>query len=196
MNFPRVWATTRRILSQLRHDPRTIALMILSPCLLMTLLKYVYGNQPQVFQHVAGSLLGIFPMMVMFLITSVGTLRERTSGTLERLLILPVTKLELIFGYAIAFGIAALIQATIVSSIALGPLGLRIAGSQLMLIIVAIVDALLGMSIGIFVSSFAKTEFQAVQFLPTATQWNIGSSRKHDVSASHNLKFLATHLCG
>ena len=158
MNFPRVWATTRRILSQLRHDPRTIALM--------TLLKYVYGNQPQVFQHVAGSLLGIFPMMVMFLITSVGTLRERTSGTLERLLILPVTKLELIFGYAIAFGIAALIQATIVSSIALGPLGLRIAGSQLMLIIVAIVDALLGMSIGIFVSSFAKTEFQAVQFLP------------------------------
>lgn len=132
----------------------------------MTILKYVYQNQPQVFQHVAGSLLGIFPMLVMFLITSVGTLRERTSGTLERLLILPITKLEFILGYATAFGIAALIQAVVVSSVALGPLGLTIAGSQIKLIVVAIVDALLGMSIGIFVSSFAKTEFQAVQFLP------------------------------
>jgi ABC-2 type transport system permease protein len=166
MNPKRIWATARRILSQLRHDPRTIALMILAPCLLMTILKYVYQNQMPVFQHVAGSLLGVFPMLVMFLITSVATLRERTSGTLERLLILPITKLEFILGYASAFGIAALVQAVVVSSVALGPLGLKIAGSQLMLIVVAIVDALLGMSIGIFVSSFAKTEFQAVQFLP------------------------------
>jgi ABC-2 type transport system permease protein len=166
MNPMRIWATARRILSQLRHDPRTIALMILAPCLLMTILKYVYQNQPLVFQHVAGSLLGVFPMLVMFLITSVATLRERTSGTLERLLILPITKLEFILGYASAFGIAALVQAVVVSSVALGLLGLTIAGSQLMLIFVAIVDALLGMSIGIFVSSFAKTEFQAVQFLP------------------------------
>lgn len=140
--------------------------MILAPCLLMTILKYVYQNQGQVFQHVAGSLLGVFPMLVMFLITSVGTLRERSSGTLERLLILPITKLEFILGYATAFGIAAFIQAVVVSSVALGPLGLKISGSQLMLIVVAIIDALLGMAIGIFVSSFAKTEFQAVQFLP------------------------------
>jgi ABC-2 type transport system permease protein len=166
MNPVRIWAVARRILSQLRHDPRTIALMILAPCLLMTILKYVYQNQSQVFQHVAGSLLGVFPMLVMFLITSVATLRERTSGTLERLLILPITKLEFILGYASAFGIAALVQAVVVSTVALGPLGLKIAGSQLMLIVVAIIDALLGMSIGIFVSSFAKTEFQAVQFLP------------------------------
>ncbi len=166
MSIGRIWGTARRILSQLRHDPRTIALMILAPCLLMTILKYVYQSQPQVFQHVAGALLGIFPMLVMFLITSVGTLRERSSGTLERVLILPITKLELILGYAMAFGIAALIQAVVVSSVALGPLGLKIAGSQIMMIIVAIIDALLGMSIGIFVSSFAKTEFQAVQFLP------------------------------
>lgn len=166
MSAVRIWATAHRILSQLRHDTRTVALMILAPCLLMTILKYVYQGQPQVFQHVAGSLLGIFPMLIMFLITSVGTLRERTSGTLERLLILPITKFEFILGYALAFGIAALVQATVVSSVALVPLGLKIAGSQLMLILVAIVDALLGMSIGIFVSSFAKTEFQAVQFLP------------------------------
>ena len=166
MSTRRIWATARRILSQLCHDPRTIALMILAPCLLMTILKYVYQSQPEVFQHVAAALLGIFPMLVMFLITSVGTLRERSSGTLERLLILPITKLEFILGYAMAFGIAALVQAVVVSSVALGPLGLKIGGSQILLILVAIIDALLGMSIGIFVSSFAKTEFQAVQFLP------------------------------
>lgn len=166
MSIKRIWSTARRILSQLRHDPRTIALMILAPCLLMTILKYVYQDQPQVFQQVAGSLLGVFPMLVMFLITSVATLRERTSGTLERLLILPISRLEFILGYAKAFGIAALIQAVIVSTVALGPLGLKIAGSQAMLIVVAILDALLGMAIGLFVSSFAKTEFQAVQFLP------------------------------
>ena len=166
MSIGRIWATARRILSQLRHDPRTIALIILAPCLLMTILKYVYQDQPQVFQKVAGSLLGVFPMLVMFLITSVATLRERTSGTLERVLILPITRLEFILGYAKAFGIAALIQAVVVSTVALGPLGLKINGSQIMLIIVAILDALLGMAIGLFLSSFAKTEFQAVQFLP------------------------------
>lgn len=166
MSIKRIWATAHRILSQLRHDPRTIALMVLAPCLLMTILKYVYQDQPRVFQQVASSLLGIFPMLVMFLITSVATLRERTSGTLERLLILPISRLEFILGYAKAFGIAALIQAVVVSTVAIGPLGLRIAGSQAMLIIIAILDALLGMAIGLFVSSFAKTEFQAVQFLP------------------------------
>ncbi|MBI3430092.1 MAG: ABC transporter permease [Actinobacteria bacterium] len=166
MSIRRIWATAQRILSQLRHDPRTIALMILAPCLLMTILKYVYQDQPQVFQRVAGSLLGVFPMLVMFLITSVATLRERTSGTLERLLILPISRLEFILGYAMAFGIAAFIQAVVVSTVALGPLGLRINGSQIMLILIAILDALLGMAIGLFISSFAKTEFQAVQFLP------------------------------
>ena len=167
MSIRRLWAVSHRILSQLRHDPRTIALMILAPILLMTILKYVYIDQPQVFQKVAAALLGVFPMLIMFLITSVATLRERTSGTLEKLLILPITKLEFILGYAKAFGIAALIQATIVTTIAIGPLGLKIAGAQYMLIVVATLDALLGLSMGLFVSSLAKTEFQAVQFMPT-----------------------------
>jgi ABC-2 type transport system permease protein len=132
----------------------------------MTILKYVYQAQPQTFQHAAAALLGIFPMLVMFLITSVATLRERSSGTLERLLILPITKLEFILGYALAFGIAAFVQSIVVSSVAIGPLGLKVAGSQFMMITVAVLDALLGLAIGLFISSFAKTEFQAVQFLP------------------------------
>ena len=166
MNVKRIFATTQRILSQLRHDPRTLALMVVAPCLLMTILKYVYQGQPQTFQHAAAAMLGIFPMLVMFLITSVATLRERTSGTLDRLLILPITKLEFILGYAFAFALAAFIQSIVVSSVAIGPLGLKVAGSQLSMIFVAVLDALLGLAIGLFVSSFAKTEFQAVQFLP------------------------------
>ena len=157
---------TRRVLQQLKHDPRTMALLVLSPSLLMTILKYVYYSQPQVFQHVAGSMLGVFPMLVMFLITSVATLRERTSGTLERLMISPLTKMEFILGYAIAFGVASLIQATLVSTYAIWVLGLKITGSQSALIFVAILDALIGLSIGLAVSTFAKTEFQAIQFMP------------------------------
>ena len=166
MNPRRISASAKRVLLQLKHDPRSIALIIAAPCLLMTILKYVYWSQPQVFQQVAGSLLGVFPMLVMFLITSVATLRERTSGTLERILISPITKFEFIIGYAIAFGIASALQGIIVSSYAIGPLGLKIEGSQGALISIAILDALLGLALGLFVSSFAKTEFQAIQFLP------------------------------
>ena len=166
MNPMRTMASAKRVLLQLKHDPRSMALIIVAPCLLMTILKFVYWSQPQVFQNVAGSLLGVFPMLVMFLITSVATLRERTSGTLERVLISPVSKFEFIFGYALAFGIASAIQAIIVSTYAIGPLGLSVVGSQGGLIFIAILDALLGLALGLFVSSFAKTEFQAIQFLP------------------------------
>jgi ABC-2 type transport system permease protein len=166
MNLKRTIASAKRVLLQLKHDPRSMALIIVAPCLLMTVLKFVYWSQPQVFQHFAGSLLGVFPMLVMFLITSVATLRERTSGTLERILISPVTKFEFIIGYAVAFGIASALQAIIVSTYAIGPLGLKVIGSQSGLIFVAILDALLGLALGLFVSSFAKTEFQAIQFLP------------------------------
>ena len=157
---------TKRVLLQLKHDPRTVALIFISPALLMTILKYVYYSNPQVFQNVAGAMLGVFPMLVMFLITSVATLRERTSGTLERLMISPLSKVEFIGGYAIAFGLASLLQATAVSSYAIWVLGLKIAGSQIALIYVAIMDALIGLAIGLAVSTFAHTEFQAIQFMP------------------------------
>jgi len=106
MNMKRLIAMTKRVLLQLGHDPRTVALMFLSPPFLLTILKYVYWSNPALFQQVAGSMLGVFPMLVMFLITSVATLRERTSGTLERLMISPLAKVEFIGGYAIAFGLA------------------------------------------------------------------------------------------
>lgn len=162
----RMLATTLRVLQQLRHDPRTVALMLLVPVLLLSLLKWMFTDNPMVFNRVGPGLLGLFPLVVMFLITSITVLRERNAGTLERLLITPMRKPEFVFGYAIAFGIAAAIQAIIASALTLGPLGLELTGSQGLLVVVAVLNALVGMSLGLFFSAFARTEFQAIQFLP------------------------------
>jgi len=165
MNVMLSLATSRRIFQQLRRDRRTIAMMILLPALLVILMRFVLNSQ-QAFDHSAPSLLVIFPFIVMFLITSVATLRERTTGTLERLMTMPLGKLDLLLGYALAFGLFAVIQVTVVAVLSLTWLGLSIAGSLVLLLVVAVLDALLGMALGLFVSAFARTEFQAVQFMP------------------------------
>lgn len=158
-------ATARRILAQLRHDRRTIAMLIGVPSILMILLRYVF-DRPAAFDSIGPMLLGIFPLVVMFVITSVGTLRERTSGTLERLMTMPLAKLDLLLGYGIAFGLAALVQVAVVLTISLTWLGLKVDGPVWGLVLVAVLDALLGVALGLFASAFARTEFQAVQFLP------------------------------
>ena len=165
MTARRTTATAHRVIGQLRHDRRTVALMLVVPCVLVGLLAWIYADTP-VFDHIGAPLLGIFPFVVMFLVTSVATLRERTSGTLERLLSMPMAKLDLLLGYALAFGAMATVQAVLVSSLSLTVYGLDIAGPTWMLITVAVVDAVLGMALGLFVSAFATTEFQAVQFMP------------------------------
>ena len=158
-------ATARRVLTQLRHDPRTVALMLVVPCVLVGLLAWVYAGTPT-FDSVGAPLLGVFPFVVMFLVTSVATLRERSSGTLERLLTMPLGKLDLLLGYSLAFGAVALVQALLVSTLSLTVFGLDIAGPAWLLVVVALVDALLGMALGLLVSAFAASEFQAVQFMP------------------------------
>ncbi|MFI8963651.1 ABC transporter permease [Streptomyces sp. NPDC053493] len=166
MNPARTLATAARVLRQLRHDPRSIALMLLVPCLMLVLLRYVFDGNPQVFDNIGASLLGIFPLITMFLVTSIATLRERTSGTLERLLAMPLGKSDLIAGYALAFGLLAVVQSALATGIALWFLGLDVIGSPWPLLLVALLDALLGTALGLFVSAFAASEFQAVQFMP------------------------------
>jgi ABC-2 type transport system permease protein len=160
------FATAARVLTQLRRDPRTIALLLVVPVALVVLLRYVFDDQPQVFQHIGGPLVGIFPFITMFIVTSVTMLRERTTGTLERLMTMPLAKLDLLVGYGLAFGAVALVQSTLVSAVALGPLDLHVAGAAWAVVALAVLNALLGMALGLFVSAFATTEFQAVQFMP------------------------------
>ncbi|MFN8122549.1 MAG: ABC transporter permease [Thermoleophilia bacterium] len=157
--------TAGRVLRQVRHDPRTLALLVVVPCVLMGLLAWIYADT-RVFDTVGAPLLGLFPFLVMFLVTSITTLRERQSGTLERLLSLPLGKADLVGGYAVAFGALAAVQALVAGAFALYVVGLDVAGPAWLLLVVAVVDAVLGTALGLFLSAFAATEFQAVQFLP------------------------------
>jgi len=166
MTARRTFATARRVLEQLQHDPRTIGLIIVVPTALMALLAWILPAPD--FRKYGPPLLGIFPMLVMFLVTSVATLRERTSGTLERLLSMPMGKGDFVFGYAVAFSILAVIQALVVAGVAFLLLGLDVRGSAWLVVLVAVVDGLTGTALGLFVSAFAQTEFQAVQFMPVA----------------------------
>jgi len=159
-------ATALRVLTQLRRDPRTLALIVGVPCFLEFLLEEIFSARPQIFQHVGAPLLGLFPFVSMFVVTSVTMLRERTSGTLERLMSMPISKLDLLGGYAAAFALVAAVQATVVSLLAFGALGLHVAGPRPGVVGLAIANATLGMALGLFVSAFATTEFQAVQFMP------------------------------
>lgn len=159
-------ATARRVLSQLSHDRRSLALIFFVPPILLSLLAWLYIDNDNIFNFVGVSLLGVFPLVIMFLITSIATLRERTSGTLERVLSMPIGRVDFVAGYAIAFGVLAIIQAVIASFVALYLLGLDITGPTWFLIAVALADALLGMALGLMVSAFAHNEFQAVQFMP------------------------------
>jgi len=154
------------VLEQLRRDHRTLALVLVVPPALLVLLRYVLDGTPGAFQRIAVPLVGLFPLIVMFLVTSIAMLRERTGGTLERLMSLPLSKLDLLSGYGLAFALLATIQATITSLVAFGPLGVDTVGSPLLVVGLAVSNALLGVGLGLFLSAFATSEFQAVQFMP------------------------------
>jgi len=159
-------AVTVRVLRQLRHDHRTVALLLIVPCLLMTLLWWIFIDNEQIFDRIGGPLLVVFPFVIMFLITSVTTLAERTSGTLERLLSMPMGKVDFLAGYALAFAVVAVVQSALTTSLAVWVLDLDIAGSVLSMMVIAVLNSVLGTALGLFVSAFTQTDFHAVQFMP------------------------------
>ena len=161
----RALATTARVLGQIRHDPRTIGLLLVVPSLLIGLMAWLFADT-EIFQQIGPAVLGLFPFIIMFLVTSITTLRERRSGTLERLLTMPISKLSFILGYALAFGLLAIVQAVIAVTFAVWVCGLEIEGSVWLLLAVALADGLLGTTLGLFASAFARTEFQVIQFMP------------------------------
>ncbi|GAB2451216.1 ABC transporter permease [Xylanimonas ulmi] len=157
-------ATASRVLGQLRHDHRTVALILLLPCLIVGLVAWMFDGTP-VLDQFGPVLVGFFPLFVMFLVTSVATQRERSSGTLERLMTTPLRKGDLVAGYALAFGGLAVVQAFVVVGFALG-VGMDVAGSLGLVVLVALLDAVLGCTLGLAASAAARTEFQAVQMMP------------------------------
>lgn len=158
-------STAGRILKQLHHDKRTVALLVVLPSLLLTNVWAMFNGDHGSFDRVGLALLGLFPFITMFLVTSVSMLRERTSGTLERFLTMPPSKTDLLFGYGLAFSVAAIVQASVATAVATGPLGLN-TGTPWLAAVVAVASAVLGVALGLLCSAFAQSEFQAVQFMP------------------------------
>jgi len=148
----RALAVAARVLAQLRRDPRTIVLIVAVPALLETLLKELFAGRSEIFQHVGAPLLGLFPFVTMFLVTSITMLRERTTGTLERLMASPLRKLDLLAGYGLAFGCVAAVQAGVVSALTFGALGLDVAGPKPVVAALAVAHAVLGTALGLFVA--------------------------------------------
>ncbi len=172
MNVMMMLATTRRVLDQLRRDHRSVALILVIPALLLTAVYFLYENEtlppgvPRTFDRVGLMMLAIFPFVVMFLVTSITMLRERTSGTLERLLTTPIHKADLLFGYGLAFSIMATLQSLVATAVAYWIFDLDIQGSPGLVVLIAVINAVLGVALGLLCSAFARTEFQAVQFMP------------------------------
>jgi ABC-2 type transport system permease protein len=160
------FATSARVLGQLRRDRRTLAMVFLVAPALLALFKFIFDNQAHTFERIGAPMIGLFPLIMMFLITSIAMLRERSSGTLERLMSLPLAKLDLLLGYALAFALLAAIQGGITGAVGFWALDVQVDGPAWAVVLLAIANALLGMSLGLFLSAFARTEFQAVQFLP------------------------------
>ena len=159
-------ATALRVLTQIRRDPRTIALLMAVPPVLLTLLYFLFDDQEATFQRLGAPLCGMFPFIIMFLVTSIAMLRERTTGTLERLMTLPLGKADILAGYGLAFGALAAVQAVVVCTVGFIVLGLDSPHGAWLVGVLAILNAVLGMALGLFASAFARTEFQAVQFMP------------------------------
>lgn len=147
-------------------------MILLVPVLAITLMYFMFDKVPQRpgtpsgFNTACLVLLGIFPLLVMFVITAITMQRERASGTLERILTTPLRRLDLLAGYGTAFSIAAAAQATLACVVAFWFLGFDTAGSPAWVFVIAIVNAILGVGLGLLCSAFARTEFQAVQFIP------------------------------
>jgi ABC transporter DrrB family efflux protein len=164
--FKGTFATMVRALQQLRHDPRTVMLLLFVPTVLLVLLRYVFDEEDIIFNAVGPSLIALFPFTTMFLVTSIATQRERADGTMERLMVSPLSKGGYLLGYALAFSIMATVQAAIVTAVSFSWLGLTLVGPEWLLFVMTMLVAVLGVSLGLVASSLAKTEFQAVQFMP------------------------------
>ncbi|MBI5337631.1 MAG: ABC transporter permease [Mycolicibacterium rufum] len=165
-------ATTVRILRQLAADHRSVAMILFVPSLIIALMYFMFDDiptrpgVPSPFDNACLVMLGVFPLIVMFLITSITMQRERVSGTLERILTTPLRRLDLLAAYGTAFSLAAAAQASLACVVSFWLLGLDTAGNPAWVFVIAIINAVLGVGLGLLCSAFARTEFQAVQFMP------------------------------
>jgi len=162
-------ATAARVLRQARHDRRTLAIVLLVPLVLSFLLSEMFDENAQLLDRVLLQMLAVMPLILMFLLAAVGMVRERTSGTLERLMTTPAGQVDVILGYATAFGLLALVQVTVATLFSYFVLDMEVAGSLWLVLLTAVFGGLLGVSMGLLAASVSHGEFQAAQLMPATT---------------------------
>ena len=159
-------AIAARVARQLRHDPRTLALVTFVPSVLAWLVHQIFDGEEPISSQVEMTLLAMFPLLLMFLLTAVATVRERSGGTLERLMAAPIHKIDVIGGYALAYGALAIVQTSLLTAVCYWGLDMQLRGGIVWMLLVSLATALLGIALGLLASAVSRSEFQAVQFMP------------------------------
>lgn len=156
--------------------------------------SYLHGTADMAaFDNFGPVLLGFFSFFFVFLIGGISFLRERTNGTLERLLATPLRKWEIVTGYVLGFGIFTLLQSALIVWFAIYVLGLLMVGSFPLLLLVIVLLSLTALTLGILLSTFAGNEFQMIQFIPIAIIPQVFFSGLFDLDAMAPwLRWLST----
>lgn len=156
------YPVARRLLLGLRGDRRTLALVVLLPAFVLWLFGEVFPRPASV----APILLGVVVFLLTYLLTAVGFLRERTAGTLDRVLVAPVSRSGIVAGYVLGFGVLAVVQSVVLLGAAVAFLEVSFEHGVAPFLLVELLGALSALGLGILLSLFADTEFQAIQFVP------------------------------
>jgi ABC-2 type transport system permease protein len=164
--FDRKIAIASRISREIRRDRRSVALIIGAPIIVMSLIGFSFQDQKPVLNQAAPALIATMAMFFVFVLTGISFLRERSQGTLERLLSTAVTRSDLLVGYLAGFLVFALVQSIIILIYTLFVVGVDYSGQLWDIIVILLIVTITSVSMGIFVSTFARNEFQVVQFIP------------------------------
>jgi ABC-2 type transport system permease protein len=147
-------------------DRRALALILVAPLVVMALVGFSLYDQRPVLDRVAPSLLAVFVFFFTFVLTGVSFLRERAQGTLERLLTTPVRRADLQVGYVLGFLLFAVVQTAIITKFTLLALNVTRQGALWEIAAPLLLLTIVSVALGVFVSTFARNEFQVVQFIP------------------------------
>ena len=164
------WSITNQFMSQVKEavaETPSLASLLPTSNVSSTDLTEDYGDENTgFFAKMIPILMGFMVFFFVFLISGMALLKERTSGTLDRLLATPVKRSDIVFGYMISYGIIAVIQTVVIVLSTIWLLDIEVVGNIINVIIVNFVLALVALAFGVLLSTLAKSEFQMMQFLP------------------------------
>ncbi|MDO8491235.1 MAG: ABC transporter permease, partial [Dehalococcoidia bacterium] len=166
MNLNHVGAVAQRIVRQMLRDRRTLVFIVAVPMVVMELVGLSFPGDSRVLDRMAPALMATFAMFFVFLLTGISFLRERSQGTLERVMVSPVSRLDLVVGYLGGFILFAAVQSLIILLFTVFVLGIQYQGALWQIFVFQLVVTVVALNLGLFVSAFARNEFQVVQFIP------------------------------